>query len=259
MPWNQLTTLLFQSRTTGNLDECREIILQCINLVSVTLYVCGWDFSQSHTSPIVVLPFLEDIQISFTLEDEGFSRIEPFFAPLALPALKMMKIEIEMCDVEFSWDAGKFSEFQDRAPNIERLTFELDGDNITDMDANSLITLLRHSPALTNLSFDLCERGIDETFLHALQLDEHDSRPLVPRLRRLALRNIGSRPSDSAAKSMVRSRWWTGAVPPLSGVARLESLDLRRKWCPDGASSLSQELRTNLKEYEIQGLRMYLS
>ncbi|KAJ6561570.1 hypothetical protein DFH09DRAFT_1364498 [Mycena vulgaris] len=96
MPWNQLTTLKLQS--TGSLNECRQIMLQCTNLVTVTLYsLCGWDFSEgSPSSPIVVLPFLEDIQISFTLEEEGFSRIEPFFAPLALPALKTLKIEAGM-------------------------------------------------------------------------------------------------------------------------------------------------------------------
>ncbi|KAJ7498528.1 hypothetical protein FB451DRAFT_1537 [Mycena latifolia] len=254
LPWKQLTTLYFKS----TLNEARMIMLQCINMVSVTLDACGWDFSQGTPTlpPIVVLPFLKDLQISFHFEEHDDScHVGPFFAPFALPALKTLDLLFET-DFTIAWDALAFGEFQDRAPNIEKIKLDSNADDVMAFDADTLIALLRHSPALKDLSIEL--DGIDNTFLlRALQLDEGDSKPLVPDLRHLALRNIGDRPSDRALTAMIRSRWWTNKDPALPGVAHLQSLRLTRKWTEQGGG-VSRKLQTKLWDWEAQGLRVWV-
>ncbi|KAJ7129265.1 hypothetical protein C8R44DRAFT_776319 [Mycena epipterygia] len=249
LPWKQLTKFIFR----GTLNQCLEIMLQCVNLVSIDLSSCEWDFSvQTPTPPIVVLPLLEDLKIYFTfLNNSDICRIDPFFAPLALPALKTLDLYFESYGVELVWDASQFAEFQDRSPSIEKIVFR---SGQCTFGTDSLISLLRHSPSLTELKIELEGCGIDDTFLHALQFSEDDPQPLVPNLRRLELIEIGSQPSDSALEAMIRSRWWTGVAPYLPGVARLQQLTVERDWRL--GEEISRELRERFQDCEAQGLIM---
>ncbi|KAJ6618865.1 hypothetical protein B0H10DRAFT_1947266 [Mycena sp. CBHHK59/15] len=69
-------------------------------------------------------------EITFTVEDE-LSRIDPFFARLALPALKHLYIAFD--GEAGQWAAQAFAAFQDRSPhpNIQRfvLNFRVINDN----------------------------------------------------------------------------------------------------------------------------------
>ncbi|KAJ7734036.1 hypothetical protein DFH07DRAFT_130946 [Mycena maculata] len=244
VPWSQLTSLRMHNVTS--LNDCCQMLVQCISVVSVDLYTREWTFPDS-APPVVVLPFLETLKMDFSCFNPGnIARVDPFFSALSLPSLKTLDLTFEIGDVEFIWDTQKFSEFQDRSPVVQKIQLNCDDE----MDTDSLLTLLRHSPSITELKIN-CE--LDDAFMHGLQCIHNGPSPFVPNLQRLTLRNMGSQPSDSAVEAMVRSRWWTGSAIPFPGVSHLQSpLTLTR-----GPHMSIQGIKTRLADLGIYMHRGY--
>lgn len=119
MPWSQLTELTLCDAPLAN---SRGILLQCTNLVSASLSVAVGDFDSSDVVdvPLVELSFLTKLQVTFDPDDNEIQNVEPFFAPLALPAWKILHLSFMYNDVR-SWPAREFPAFQGRSPNITDL------------------------------------------------------------------------------------------------------------------------------------------
>ncbi|KAJ6458647.1 hypothetical protein C8R47DRAFT_1162937 [Mycena vitilis] len=259
LPWRQLTHIFLGNDFT--LNECGAIVAQCINALSITIYAClGWG-GVLPTTTIAVLPFLEELEIYVCdYEEEPISGIAHFLGRLALPALKILDLNIEDQPEETIWDVRKFSDFQDRSPSIEKIELKLLRSPI---NADHLIPLLRHSPVLTELILGDCH--IDDTFIRELCVNENDHQVLAPRLAKLHLSSIGDGPSDDALEAMVRSRWHPGPerlssshdVAPGVHLTCVQDVSLSRRYNRDGTNSISHELRESLGPLREQGL--YLS
>ncbi|KAJ6458648.1 hypothetical protein C8R47DRAFT_1162940 [Mycena vitilis] len=256
LPWSQLTQIGIG--TAIFLDDCIPILVQCVNARWIRLFAFGWDLSGAHNPTPVVLPFLSSLEVHVGEQDEDDRRpggITHFFAYLALPALKYFSLSIGSEMEDIVWDAKEFSEFQDRAPAIEKLVLKL---NRCRIGASNLGILLRHSPAIT--TFVLNGSPIDNVFVRELEVHENDPHVLVPRLVELTLSGIGDLPSDSALEAMIRSRWRPehdlDAVPGTKS-ACLKGVVLSRRY-REGADSISAELQESLRSLREQGLRLFL-
>ncbi|KAJ6458644.1 hypothetical protein C8R47DRAFT_146672 [Mycena vitilis] len=254
-PWTQLTYLSLGDGLA--LNECSKIVVQCVNALSITIYYArGWDGDLPTT--IAVLPFLEKLVLDTCDEGAPIFGITQFLDRLALPALKILELAIEDHPDDPIWDVGKFSGFQDRSPNIEKIDIKL---SCCPIDADHLIPLLRHSPAITELALGGCY--IDDTFVRALQLDDNDAQILAPHLVKLKLESmgiIGDGPSDAALEAMVKSRWRSERhldAAPATRFISLKSVTLTRRFT-GVENSISPELRENLQPLANQGLRLHL-
>lgn len=147
MPWSQLTSLDLH---VTSFNICREILIECTNIVEATLYITVSPSNAVMSElPVRALPHLEALSITFEDAESGFlGNSAQFFQSLALPALKELDLSfIEETD----WDQNVFTEFQLRAPNIER--FEAFN---SPMSSGDLIAFLRHAPALRELKLGCC-------------------------------------------------------------------------------------------------------
>ncbi|KAJ7137824.1 hypothetical protein C8R44DRAFT_766284 [Mycena epipterygia] len=252
MPWSQLTDLTIDDESLGG---CRNILLQCSNLISARFRTSHeWDFPLSAVeSPIVMLPFLKTLIMSFygATVEIGF---EAFFIPLALPSLQTLELEFNPEDREF-WPTDMFSEFQIRSPNIEQISLLH-----APIDSEGLITLLRHGSALTTLNIQNSWGCVNDAVFHALRYDHADPAPLAPRLQELYFEFVGKNFKEGSFEDAIRSRWWKGECPPagvaLPRVARLKKVMLRTGYSAEDA--LSEGLRARMQELERQGLDLDL-
>jgi len=250
MPWWQLTVLTLEDDL---LNDCHNIMLQCTNVRSMKIRSSWWDpVPGSSTSTVVVLPFLNALELH--VDDLFPFGIGHFFACLALPSLKSLRLSFDNHLDTVVWDVGVFSEFQDRSPHIERIALTTRGRAIS---SEVLIALLRHSPHVTELTLDICD--IDDIFLHALKVDRNDGQVVAPRLVKLTLDDIGDAPSDSAVEAMIRSRGWPdgdSAIP--HRVSRLQKVVFSRSSYTGAGYSISQGLHARLKALQEQGLDIVL-
>ncbi|KAJ7682289.1 hypothetical protein DFH06DRAFT_291582 [Mycena polygramma] len=257
LPWRQLTHILLGDDFT--LNECGAIVAQCINVLSITIYACqGWG-GVLPTTTIAVLPFLKELEIYVCDEDGPISGIAHFLGRLALPALRVLGLTIEDQPEETIWDVRKFSDFQDRSPSIEKIELKLLRCSI---NADHLIPLLRHSPALTELVLGRCH--IDDAFVRALRVNANDDQVLAPSLMKLDLRDFGDGPSDDALEVMVKSRWCPESLAASQYAAPgihftcIQEVVLSRRHSRDGENSISAELRESLGPLQEQGLHLSL-
>lgn len=248
IPWKQLTSLVLKGAIT--LNECRDILLQCSNLVSVDISADAWDSSSASSSTIVVLPFLRGLNLTLTSVAAPF---DLFFASLALPALNSLKLSLMTYDDDdvTTWDVRMFSAFQDRSPNIKEIKLD-SGRYYTE----NLIALLRHSPTITQFSL---YSSIDDTFLRALEYKEVDVQPLAPFLKELILEGIGREPLDDTLETVIRSRWRSESIFDIA-VPRTASLErvVVSRGLSGNNDSFGQEMRTRLQVLREQGLDLLL-
>ncbi|KAJ7797319.1 hypothetical protein B0H14DRAFT_3887158 [Mycena olivaceomarginata] len=164
IPWNQLTHLTLEEDLS--FEDCRDIMLQCTNARSIKIRASLWDESSLSLTPVVVvLPNMETLEFhqSYGLVEIAIGHL---FACLALPALKSLELSVEMEEEPIlTWDAGLFSQFQDRSPTIERISLSASGVLV---HADNLIALLRHSPAVTEVTIYDCQ--IDDAFVRGLEV-----------------------------------------------------------------------------------------
>jgi hypothetical protein len=225
IPWNQLTHLTLEEDLS--FEDCRDIMLQCTNARSIKIRASLWDESSLSLSPVVVvLPNMETLEFHQSYGLVGIA-IGHLFACLALPALKSLELSVEMEEEPIlTWDAGLFSQFQDRSPTIERISLSASGVLV---HADNLIALLRHSPAVTEVTIYDCQ--IDDAFVRGLEVHQNDPQVLAPRLVNLHLTysvmDGDVTPSDNALEAMIRSRWWPDASIP-HRTSRLESVRIHR-------------------------------
>ncbi|KAJ7680729.1 hypothetical protein DFH06DRAFT_1464875 [Mycena polygramma] len=190
-PWAQLTHL---DLVHGNPVTSQSILLQCTNLVSAIL---------------TVLEFANGREVT------GIGRLEPFFIPLALPAL-------EALDLTFfggaAWPAQEFTAFQLRAPHIAQISL-----TYCPLTSPELITLLGLAPALTALRLLGCKHCLDRDFLQAFRYDETRPQPLVPQLQTLDLGRFDNQLDIETLEAVIRSRCYiTGP-----DVARLQTVTIK--------------------------------
>ncbi|KAJ7461547.1 hypothetical protein FB451DRAFT_485403 [Mycena latifolia] len=254
MPWSQLTDLQVKD---GSLGACRAILLQCNSLVSARFMTSHeWDFDLGAAeSPVVVLPFLKTLTVTFSGEPaQDMGGIAAFFLPLALPSLQTLDLEFEP-DSGDVWPTDVFSQFQSRSPNIEKISLLF-----SQIRSEGSIALLRHAPALTTLDIRCSWDSLEDNVFEALKYDTGDSAPLAPKLQNINLVSVGFDFQEALFEEAIRSRWWTdeqalpGGAPPR--VARLKKVTLVAL---EDYESFSELLKARmLNELGEQGLELDL-
>ncbi|KAJ7706916.1 hypothetical protein B0H17DRAFT_1034826 [Mycena rosella] len=254
MPWSQLTELQVNDASLGG---CRAILLQCSNLVSARFITSHqWDFAlEAAQTPVVVLPFLKTLAISFTgISVAAVGGIEAFFIPLALPMLQTLHLDFSP-DTDDTWPTAVFSQFQSRSPNIENINLLY-----CEMHADGLFALLRHAPALTALDIQNSWNCVDRDVLNGLVYAGGDSIPLAPKLQALHLECIGEDFEEDIFEAAIRSRWWTDeqVLPGTSPkpVARLKKVSV--KCLDETPGKFSEDLKARMNELAEQGLQLDL-
>ncbi|KAJ7024302.1 hypothetical protein C8F04DRAFT_1239752 [Mycena alexandri] len=256
LPWLQLTHLQLHD---ASLVGCRTALLQCGNLIWAKILTSyDWDSPSPATdSPVTILPFLSTLDLEF----QGFPNfdevhgVEAFFLPLALPSLKTLVLELDM-NGEF-WPTTAFTDFQSRSLNIEKFTL-----CYSEVDSQKLITLLRHSPALTTLGIKHCKQCIDNDFLDVFRWDHTaTSSPLVPKLENLSLINVGFSFESGPLEAAIRSRWWKDGEQRLSDgsapVSRLKVVSVTRT--REDHDYFGNDIKNRMQELVDQGLHLYLA
>ncbi|KAJ6593282.1 hypothetical protein B0H19DRAFT_1089650 [Mycena capillaripes] len=247
IPWPQLTYLVVHE---PSLATCRRILLQCSNLISAKLVTGEWE-SADIDAPLTVLPFLSTLTVNFIDEDGTPRRVDPFFMPLALPALRTLDLAFESDSLSGGiWPTQEFSAFQNRAPNIAEVTL-----TNCSIAAADLVTLLRLAPSLAKLNLISCEDCIDDSFLEHFRYDEAQAQPLASRLRQLYWKWIGHRFEEDMFEAAIRSRWWkeeSVAAPP--GVLPLQKVMLVQSF-----GSSKEALLDRMQDMVDQGLELCLN
>ncbi|KAJ7685592.1 hypothetical protein DFH06DRAFT_1463592 [Mycena polygramma] len=256
LPWQQLTCLSVEDNSLG---AVRQAFLQCHNLVSAKFTTStGWDLSlEAAVSPLVVLPFLATLNMTLNgLESPSIAGLEAFFAPLSLPSLTSIYLH---CDYDASeqggnWPMDVFSEFQRRAPKIEKI--ELQSCSI---ESDGLAALLQHGPSLTALTAEFAMQCNANAFFNALRYDTSDLTPLAPNLQDIHLWCIHDFEEDTVEEA-IRTRWWKdgeGVLPDGSPrrVCRLKSVTASH----DDSGRMSAGFTTRTEDLVEQGLELLVS
>ncbi|KAJ7632987.1 hypothetical protein FB45DRAFT_1003199 [Roridomyces roridus] len=245
MPWSQLTALTVIDDSLG---ACREILLQCTNLVTATITTSHrWDYPlPAAKTSVTVLPFLTALTV--TLSDETSDEIgglEAFLWPLALPSLTTLDIMFEH-EGEI-WPMEVFRDFLRRSPNIKQMAF-----STCPLYTEDLVDLLQHSASLETLEVACSFDCFADNFWRVFQYSETDLTPLVPQLQTLTLEAVGLGNSDEGLlEDAIRSRLWTDAAllsrasPPR--VKRLKKVLLSEH-------DLSREFQHRVQDLVDQGL-----
>ncbi|KAJ7162952.1 hypothetical protein C8R46DRAFT_1352782 [Mycena filopes] len=238
MPWSQLAHLHV---TTESPNECLASFLQCPNLVTATLEMPSWpvlpDLSQSNPT---TLGKLQVLKVSIT--DADWPSVTPFIVCLALPALKRLILWY----IDLEWSSAEFAQFQLLSPNIESLRL-----GYSELESDDLMTILRHTPMLSELKLVGCPYAFDDSIVSALSSVHL---PLVPRLHTLNVtQGCNSHFDDDMLNALISSRWWTDEesatfMPP--PVSRWSCVSIDR----DEVNDISREFAAKLKEYVRQGL-----
>ncbi|KAJ7137749.1 hypothetical protein C8R44DRAFT_727962 [Mycena epipterygia] len=228
-PWSNLTYL----HISDSPDNCLHVLLECKSLKDASFDTGEWSDFGAFDFPVIVLPHLRSLMFAVGYDfGEVVGDIDNFFQPLALPALT--SLQFRLGEKPLSWPTAEFSLFQLRSPNIQNL----DLSNST-ISPEGLISLLRSSPAVKELTLNYCRECIDESFLRALEYHhEADTDPLAPMLEGLTWDGFPRDFEETSFEAMIRSRWWpTGQPPPFAGgipkIARLMGTFIR---CSDSWS-----------------------
>ncbi|KAF8205755.1 hypothetical protein K438DRAFT_1818472 [Mycena galopus ATCC 62051] len=251
IPWGQLTHLDITDYSIGG---CRNVLLQCDNLISARFNTSfEWDFTPEQVvSPIVILPFLKTLALTF--QEYGFGPIngfEAFLMPLSLPSLTRIDFEFSSEDEE-RWPTEAFSAFQGRAPQIQRITLLY-----SEIDEHGLLALLRNGPSLTTLRTVCCWDCVDDAFFDALRYHDDDLAPIAPKLEDIDIFNfnLSDECPEGPLEEFIRSRWWEGervlpdGSPPR--VSRLKRVSVRND---SDLPSASEVLKARMEELVLQGL-----
>ncbi|KAK7023094.1 hypothetical protein R3P38DRAFT_2957495 [Favolaschia claudopus] len=182
LPWAQITVLDIDD---DDPLECLNALVQCTSVTHATIETPPWkeppDISQR---PMTTLSRLEELTIDFEYHNMRGDLTGPFFAYLSLPALKKLKITMDMGDL---WSSADFTEFQRRSPNIEHLTFVG-----CELDPNDLLAVLQNSPSLVDLDMELCRFCLDDSIILGLQYVPTQTPILAPKLQTLSMSYAGS-------------------------------------------------------------------
>ncbi|KAJ7187360.1 hypothetical protein C8R46DRAFT_1207311 [Mycena filopes] len=236
LPWTQLASLRVQVESS---QDCLDTLLQCANLVTAEFHMSTWPGNSevSELKPIT-LGRLEVLTVCAT-SDTGSTA--PFFACLALPALKTLSLNLER-----GWAAtAEFAQFQLRAPNIEALI-------ITDsnLDSYDLMAILHRAPAISELTLKFCSYALDVPIVAALSSVPAQ---LAPRLRTLSMVRSCDLLDEDTVDALIAARWWAdeqlSAFPSPPEVSRWASISIDR-------DEVSPELEAELDEYRRQGLTL---
>ncbi|KAJ6490652.1 hypothetical protein C8R47DRAFT_455210 [Mycena vitilis] len=254
LPWRQLTHLNVQD---GSLGAVRHALLQCTSLTWTKIKVpISWDLSaEAADSPIVTLPFLATLFVIMHGSDsDPVSGLEAFFAPFSLPSLTKIHLEFTDCNDLIFWPTDVFSEFQRRAPKIEKIDL-----HFSPIDDNGMAALLQHAPSLTALSAEFAQECDATDFFDALRCDASDPTPLAPNLQAISFWCISDFDED-AVEEAIRSRWWKDGEELLPdgsprAVARLERVVVSR----DDSGKISRRFKTRTQDLVEQGLELRVS
>ncbi|KAJ7706697.1 hypothetical protein B0H17DRAFT_1174756 [Mycena rosella] len=247
MPWAQLKYLNLED---SDPQLCLDILLQCTDIVSAKINSRAW--SRLPPAPAVAtitLPRLEDLSLEFG--PGRADHIAPIFERMTVPNLRKMHIWIEPWPPETS-DA--FTQFQDRAPNLEELSIQS-----CDLSSDELHAILVRAPSLTKLELESCFHCIDDFLLDELTYSPLDAVHLAPRLQTLNLYSISDRFAAKKMGKMVRSRWWSDknlqALTQPPAVARWKRVNIS---CDD-EEKFEPALQAKMEQYRSEGLDVDLS
>ncbi|KAJ7024304.1 hypothetical protein C8F04DRAFT_1132061 [Mycena alexandri] len=251
LPWRQLTHIDIDDDSLGG---CRAALLQCSNIVSARITTSyEWNFGHEATqSPIVVLPFLKTLIMSFRGLDNNDIGFEAFFIPFSLPSLTKLGLQFDSDNDEF-WPMEEFSVFQDRSPNVQEIKILLSA-----IDSEGLIALLRHGPSIQILDIQNSWSCVDDAFFEALYYDEADSAPLAPKLENIHLEYVGDDFDESHLERAIRSRWWKDEELLLPDGSRPRVSRLTRACLMFTDEEMSDGLKARMKELATQGLDISL-
>ena len=205
VPWSQLTSLEIDDQSA---DICRNAFIQCTDLVDCTLSMDVWREEDVVDVPVVILPHLQRLEVTFS----GEGNPSPFFRPLNFPTLKDLTVTAYNVHI---WHHPIFMEFTLRSSlDLERLC--LSGVYI---DGDQLLEFLSHMRSLVELDITLSV-CLNDQLLDALCYRGTTDQHLVPKLKTLLLSEIPDHINDNGIASMIESRWWTDDAPRM--VSRLE-------------------------------------
>jgi len=217
MPWSQLTKLEITEESLSA-NKCRDAFLKCTNLVDCTLTMDAWvGFIPSR--PIVVLPQLRKLSVTFNGPAAPSGHLIPFFQPLNLPALKDLTVATFGC----AWSHQVFMEFMLRSSfDLECLCFIC-----VEIRSDELLLVLPHMPSLIELKIELTTfEGINGRLFDALRYRAMGGPHLLPNLKKLFIcESSGDGIDDNSIANMIESRWWTDDVP--REVMRIEDVYVR--------------------------------
>ncbi|KAJ6584419.1 hypothetical protein B0H19DRAFT_386422 [Mycena capillaripes] len=247
MPWAQLTDLNLDG---GSGQTCLDILLQCRNIVVAKFLGMKPWIQPPPSAPTTVLPRLNHLEVAF-VESSGLGgdHITSFFTRLDLPALTSLNV---MPEFENVLESADFAPFLRRSPNIQHLT--INHSNL--LEPTDLISILLAVPHLVELDIDLCMSCIDDTVLEFLRYSVTHTIHSVPRLQELHFGDIGCDFQESALKDMIKSRWWSDAVPLSPPVSRWKLIRVHRE---DGAEAFSQSFQSSMDRLRRQGLDVKIS
>ncbi|KAJ7162986.1 hypothetical protein C8R46DRAFT_1281192 [Mycena filopes] len=196
MPWSQLAHLTVG--LTESPQECLDSLLQCHNLVTADFSMPAWPGRPdvSALTP-VTLGKLESLELRSSSQ---VGPITPLFACLALPSLSCLTLSLTY---NLDWATPEFTRFQLRSPNIETLSI-----NHSDLEADELMVVLRHSPALSKLTLGDCPLAFDETTATVLCSSHQSHTQLLPRLCSLLVDRCDLLEEDTL-DVLIAARWWT--------------------------------------------------
>ncbi|KAJ7077256.1 hypothetical protein B0H15DRAFT_563801 [Mycena belliarum] len=221
VPWAQLTHLKLEY---ASLAGCRAILTQCPSLVCAELLTVEWNLRDAVQAPVTELPRLETLKVRFGMGENDIGDVAPFFAPLALPSLRVLHLTFDAAP-GVVWPVQELGAFQNRAPHIEDIA-------LTNCPITSaqLYVLLRLSPAVTALTLKSSTRCVNEEFLGLLTYNGNGEAvlDLAPQLRRLHWEAVGYEFSERALEVALRSRWWTDAQERAVGPSRLRVARLQK-------------------------------
>ncbi|KAK7005836.1 F-box domain-containing protein [Favolaschia claudopus] len=191
-----------------DLASLLSILRQCEKVVTASLATKLYTWSQVdvnmlYDGPVTVLSSLTHLKLKFSRGEPQWKLIGPFFAPLALPSLRTLRLSFNR-SAGIPWPVEAFTTFQMRAPQLSDLC--LSGTWIT---AAQLIGVLRLAPALTSLSLICCPECVKDAFFLALTEGPTSARQLVPQLTFLYLRDVRSEFGNDKLDAAIRSRGWS--------------------------------------------------
>jgi len=241
VPWSQLTELCI-AEFSSSADTSRDAILQCTHLVDCSISMVAWEGEEFIPDvPIVVLPHLQKLDITFTGPGDSF----PFFQPLILPALKSLTITLTG---QCTWSHQDFMEFALRSLlDLEHLSLQL-----VPIHPHELLQILTRTQSLIELGIASESLYVDTTLFDALFYREMDGQHLLPKLECLRIfEGWGGDVVDDSIASMVESRWWTDDAP--HKVLRLKRVDLIYF-----TEICDSRLRERLERCSREGLTLFL-
>ncbi|KAJ7606072.1 hypothetical protein FB45DRAFT_1140442 [Roridomyces roridus] len=151
MPWSQLTHLSIRT-LHESAQHFLDILVQCTKVVSVKFYdMAPWYESPSASIPAPVVQQLAQLEtLTLVFEEYDFyGDIMPFFARLALPALKALRIRAYLHNS--TWSYAVFGRFQHCVPRLEKL--HIHG---SILDPDPILSVLKESPLLVDLRLVSC-------------------------------------------------------------------------------------------------------